>query len=220
MKFAVHGLYVGQPETMLFRGKEVVSAIRKSAVHSPVKLNLLNLVGDLQGEPSVHGGADKAVHIYPYDHYRFWRERLGAAIEPAAFGENVSLAGAIESTIQIGDIFRAGSAIVQVSEPRQPCYKLAMLHGQAKLPLWMKETGFSGYYLRVLEEGILEPAGYWTLEDRERSGVSVLDAFNARYDTGDSWRSLVEQVLEGGGSLGSDWRNTLEKRLRKTVKRS
>nr|WP_275980325.1 MOSC domain-containing protein [Halalkalibacter alkaliphilus] len=100
-----------------------------------------------------HGGLDKAVCVYPYEHYHYWNEKLGLSLPIGAFGENITLRGLTETDVFIGDTFQWGEAVVQVSQPRRPCFKVAKRHGVKKFPLYIQETGYSGFYLRVLQDG-------------------------------------------------------------------
>ncbi|XXF78606.1 MOSC domain-containing protein [Myxococcaceae bacterium GXIMD 01537] len=151
---------VGMPRTLGTEGaanpleRPWVSGTYKEPVHGPVRLGLVGLAGDGQADLKVHGGPEKAVLGYGAGHYDFWRERLGRPdVGPGAFGENLVLEGASESTVCIGDVVRVGTARLQVSQPRQPCWKQARRWGRKDMPLLLQETGRVGWYYRVLEEG-------------------------------------------------------------------
>ncbi|KHF40031.1 MOSC domain-containing protein [Halalkalibacter okhensis] len=134
--------------------KEVLSAINKQSIKERVlHLSSTQIEGDEQADLINHGGLDKAVCVYPYEHYHYWHKLLGFPLLVGAFGENITLRGFTEADTFIGDIFQWGEAIVQVSQPRRPCFKVAKRHGVNKFPLYIKETGYSGYYLRVLQTG-------------------------------------------------------------------
>jgi MOSC domain-containing protein YiiM len=138
----------------------VASAFVKSPVTGPVTVGrLLGVAGDAQADLRVHGGRDKAVYLYPSEHYVWWRRELpehAAVLVPGGFGENLTTRGLDENAICIGDVLRAGSALLQVTQPRQPCFKLALRFGDARLPQMMQRTGRSGWYARVLEDGVVE----------------------------------------------------------------
>ncbi|WP_332694973.1 MOSC domain-containing protein [Halalkalibacter lacteus] len=134
--------------------KQIMSAIHKHPVsEAALYLSKTNLEGDEQADLINHGGVDKAVCVYPLEHYSYWEKKFGFAFSIGAFGENITLSGVPESKAFIGDMWKWGEAIVQVSQPRRPCFKVAKRHGIRQLPLYIQETGFSGYYLRVLKEG-------------------------------------------------------------------
>jgi MOSC domain-containing protein YiiM len=133
-----------------------LSAIAKSTIEGSVRIGFLGLEGDEQADLSVHGGPDKAIHHYPYNHYTFWREKtvdhplLGA---PGAFGENISTLGLAEESICIGDRFRFGTSLIEVSQGRQPCWKQGQRMEWNALPSMMVRERRSGWYCRVIEEG-------------------------------------------------------------------
>lgn len=151
-----------------FRGEEA-SAIGKTAVTGPVRVTRLGLAGDEQADLSVHGGPDKAVHHYPHDHYAWWREAIEdhpLLAAPGAFGENISTEGLTETTVAIGDVFRLGTALVEVSQGRQPCWRLDHRFGRRDVLSGIIGTRRSGWYYRVLEAG--EVAAGDTLDLVER----------------------------------------------------
>jgi MOSC domain-containing protein YiiM len=153
------------------------------------------------------------VHVYPSAHYPYWREQLGMELPFGSFGENITLSGVDEAAVCIGDLYRAGTVLLQVSEPRQPCYKLAMRFGQPKLPLWFREQGFTGFYLRVLEEGELQQGQSFRLVARQPAPVTIRAAYTASFDKEANWEQRVCEALRAE-ALGEDWRKLLESRLR------
>lgn len=147
---------VSQPKTVLYRGKPVRTGIFKEPVQGRVRVRQLNLNGDGQADLSVHGGPDKAVYAYPVEHYDVWaRELERSDLTYGQFGENLTVAEMLEETVHIGDVFRIGSTLVEVTQPRVPCYKLGLKMGSARFPKLFLASGRSGYYFRVLEEGEL-----------------------------------------------------------------
>ena len=143
---------VGVPAMKWRNEGEVLTAGDKTPVDAAM-LRFLNFDGDIQADLVNHGGADKAVCVYPFDHYAYWETVLGQRLPHSAFSENLTVAGALETIVCIGDIFRAGEALVQVCQPRMPCTKLAGKHGEPRLINWVSDAGYTGYYLRVLAEG-------------------------------------------------------------------
>ena len=138
-----------------FRGTEA-SAIYKFPVDGPVKIGLNGLAGDQQADLKVHGGPDKAIHHYPYDHYHGWHMELGGhplLESPGGFGENISTTGLTEAKVRIGDRFRMGTALVEVAQGRQPCWKIDHKFGQKGITARVLASGRCGWYYRVLEEG-------------------------------------------------------------------
>lgn len=138
-----------------FRG-EAASAIAKQPAAGALRVGLMGLAGDEQADPVNHGGPDKALHHYPYDHYPHWRAALGPVADlagPGGFGENISTLGLAEDDVWLGDRFRLGTALVEVSHGRQPCWKLGHRLGDASLAAQVTRSGRAGWYYRVVEEG-------------------------------------------------------------------
>ncbi len=145
------------------------SAIAKSSLAGKVRIGPLGIEGDEQADPRFHGGPDKALHHYPADHYAFWRERARdhpLLDAPGAFGENVSTLGVSEDQVCIGDRFRLGSALVEISQGRQPCWKQGARMQWTTLPRLMVRERRSGWYYRVIEPGEAEAGSLLSLVDR------------------------------------------------------
>jgi len=139
-----------------FRGEDEPSAIGKLPAEQAVAVGPMGLAGDEQADRTVHGGVDKAIHHYPADHYDWWREHLGnvALLDaPGAFGENISTTGLDETNVFLGDRFRLGTALVEVSQARQPCWKLDHRFGTQGVMAQVVKTRRTGWYYRVLEPG-------------------------------------------------------------------
>jgi MOSC domain-containing protein YiiM len=165
---------VGRPAAVEFDGKTVSTGIFKSPVVGKVEVRWLNLAGDGQADLTVHGGSNKAVYVYSQDHYEYWAKEIGvAALEDAQFGENLTVAGLSESDVIIGDRYKIGSAIVTVTQPRLPCFKLGVRVGDAAFPRRFLESGRLGMYLRVEEEGVLQCGDTFDLIERPAHGISL-----------------------------------------------
>jgi MOSC domain-containing protein YiiM len=159
----VVALHVGKPRDLPGVGTRKVerawrTGIFKDPVTVPARLGRTNLEGDGQADLRVHGGPDKAVLGYAAVHYPAWRDELGiASFGPGAFGENFTISELDERTVAIGDTFRVGDAVIQVSEPRGPCWKLARRWSRPDLSALVLKSGRTGWYFRVLEEGTVAP---------------------------------------------------------------
>ena len=138
-----------------WRGHIIETGIFKAPVGAgPVEVHELGLAGDRQADPRVHGGVLKAVYVYPVEHYDYWRERLGAIeLPPGSFGENLTTKGILESDARRGDLLRIGTATFRVTQPRVPCFKLAMKFDRPGIIREFLESGRSGFYLRVVQSG-------------------------------------------------------------------
>jgi len=145
---------VGAPREVPWQGELVRTSIFKSPISGRVRVGRLNIQGDEQSDLEVHGGEDKAVYVYPAEHYAYWREQLpGVELPWGAFGENLTVEGLLEERVHLGDRFCAGTAEFQVTEPRMPCYKLALRFNRTDMVKRFLKSGRTGFYLAVLKEG-------------------------------------------------------------------
>ena len=144
----------------------VDSGIAKEPREGPIRCEALGFVGDHQADLKVHGGIDKAVLAYSGDHFRHWSLAWGRAVPPGSFGENLTLQDAGESNVCIGDRYRVGSCLLEVSQPRQPCYKLAAYQRRPELVREVVATGFTGWYFRVVEPGLIEAGDRLEMQER------------------------------------------------------
>lgn len=182
----------------------VTSGIRKHEIPGPeVRIGHLNIEGDRQADLRNHGGVDKALYCYPAEHRPFWKAELGYDATEAPFGENLSTLGITEADACIGDIWLWGTALLQVSQPRWPCYKLALHSGQADMIKRFVAAGRCGWYLRVLEEGTAPVAGPITVTTRDPERTSVATAFAAA--TGNLTSEEFERVNRHP-ALANAWR--------------
>lgn len=202
---------VGMPRVIgISRGEEVLSAIAKEPVSGEiVVVRATNIDGDGQAALSVHGGPDKAVYAYPADHWNWWETTQGLRCRPATFGENLTLQGGSETDIAIGDRFRWGDVLVEVSQPRAPCFKFAMYTGREDAPQQMTSSARCGWYLRVLEEGRAPTKGAME-RTFESGGPTVRDAFVAALHR--SSRDLCLRVHDAP-ALADAWRRTIARKL-------
>lgn len=148
---------IGTIERIPYRGRLMRTGIFKRAAAGRIRVTKLGLEGDFQADPRYHGGPRKAVYAYPQEHYPFWRLQYpDVAMEPGAFGENLTTAGWLEESVRPGDLYRAGTALLEVTEPRTPCVKLGLKFRHRGVIAKFKETGRTGFYLAVREEGFVE----------------------------------------------------------------
>ena len=165
---------VGRPAAVGCNGKIVTTGIFKSPVDGSVAVKRLNLAGDGQADLTVHGGRNKAIYVYPHDHYQYWADELGVeAVEDAQFGENLTVSGWSEDEVVIGDRYRIGTAIVTVTQPRLPCFKLGIRVGDAGFPKRFLDSGRLGMYLRVEKEGAPQCGDTFELLERPTHGISL-----------------------------------------------
>lgn len=146
-----------------------VSGIAKLPASGPLWLAVDGLRGDEQGDRQYHGGPEKALHHYASEHYPHWLARFGDAAPlrgPGAFGENIATLGMTEHSVHVGDVYRIGGALVQVSQGRQPCWKLNLRFGQPDAARAVQESGLTGWYYRVLRPGWIAPGDLIELQER------------------------------------------------------
>src|ERR1700676_2196200 len=169
-------LNVGLPRTVHDRGREVSTAIFKEPVQGPVTLRRLNLDGDRQADLEVHGGPNKALYAYPSEHYEFWRKEFPKMDLPwGMFGENLTTEGLKEEDACIGDHYRIGKALVMLTQPRVPCYKLGIRFGCDDIVRRFFASRRSGIYFSVLEEGPVNTGDSIERVQQDESRVSVAD---------------------------------------------
>lgn len=185
----------------------------KRPVSGPARVGKLGIEGDAVADTQVHGGADKAVCVYSADRWPYWRERLGLSDEfgPAAFGENFSVEGLDEETVCLGDRWRIGDAELEVSQPRQPCWKLARRWRVTKLALWTQETGYTGWYVRVTREGTVTAGNKIELLDRPLPRWTIDRANSVMYELRDDRDANAE--LAALGPLSESWKRQLLRRI-------
>ena len=208
---------VGMPRDAAWRGEVVRTGIFKEPVAGRIAVRGHNLHGDAQADLSVHGGVDKAVYGYPSEHYPFWSEWLGVDALPwGAFGENLTTRGLLESDAGIGDRFRIGSALLEVSQPRIPGHKLAMRHARPDLPKHFLASGRSGFYFRVIEPGELGRGDALERVATDPRGLSVADVQSLARTRGDA--DLLQRAV-AHPALAQVWRAELLARLEKLAGR-
>ncbi|HTI35399.1 MAG TPA: MOSC domain-containing protein [Miltoncostaea sp.] len=172
----VTSVNVGMPAPLPRGVGAVLSGIVKTPVAGRVHVGRVNVEGDGQADLRVHGGPDKAVYAYPAQHYGAWARELGRDdLVPGFFGENLTLEGADEEDVLVGDRFRIGTALLEVSQPRIPCFKLGLRVGDPRFLRPFLESGRSGFYLRVVEEGDLAAGDAVERVSRGEGGLSVAD---------------------------------------------
>ncbi|MDZ8228154.1 MOSC domain-containing protein [Nostoc sp. ChiVER01] len=167
---------VGLPREVTWKGKPVRTGIFKEPVNSRVMVRELNLDGDRQADLTVHGGVDKAVYVYPFEHYDYWRSELpDTELTPGIFGENFTVTGFKEEEINIGDRFKIGNVELMVTQPRLPCYKLGIRFGRSDMVKRFLASRRTGFYFRVLQEGEVGVGDTLELMSRDTNNITVTD---------------------------------------------
>lgn len=203
---------VGLPREVVWQGETVLTGIFKEPVAGPLMLRGLNLEGDAQADLSAHGGVKKAVYVYPFKHYEYWKAELpGADLPRGMFGENLTTEGLLEGEVNIGDQFRIGGAEVLVTQPRMPCYKLGIKFGRADMVKKFLASRRTGFYLSVLRGGLVEAGDEIERISRDEHGVSVADVVRVYAFDHEDLETLrraaeVEALPEG-------WRNRFRRQI-------
>jgi MOSC domain-containing protein YiiM len=204
---------VSLPKAVAFRGQSVSTSIFKEPVAGRVLVRRLSLEGDWQADLRAHGGLNKAVYAYTVEHYARWSEELGRDdLRPGQFGENLTVAGLTEDAARLGDVLRVGGALLQVTQPRYPCFKLGLKMGDPSFPRRFLASGRTGFYLRVLQESAVGAGD--TLELAEQADALTVAGL---------WHLVVVEKgnVEGARqalrcpTLAREWREPLEARLRR-----
>jgi MOSC domain-containing protein YiiM len=165
-------LNIALPSTQRYGNREVFTGGAKMPVPGAM-LRVSGFEGDGQADRRNHGGPDKAVCVYSAIHYPHWQRMLGRRLDPGAFSENLTVSGIREARVCVGDVFRAGEAVVQVSMPRTPCDKVAGKNGEKRLSKWISGSGYTGFYMRVLEEGLVQTGDAFERVERHPDGIAI-----------------------------------------------
>ena len=205
---------VSQPIAVEIGEQRYHTGIYKSAVAGRLWLGRAQLAGDGQADMENHGGPNRAVYCYPHEHYAYWSEELGRDdFEYGQFGENLTAQGLLENAVCVGDAFRVGEAIIQITQPRVPCYKLANKLGIPDFAKTFLRANRSGFYARVLEQGSVGAGDVILPVQKDPVGMTVAEVNAALYlDKGD--RAAVERALQIE-ALSPGWRRSFEKLLAK-----
>ena len=207
---------VGLPREVVWKGITVRTAIFKNPVAGTLAIRPLNLAGDQQADLTVHGGPDKAVYAYPAEHYEYWRKQLpDVSFSWGVFGENLTTEGLSEDTLCIGDLVRAGSAILQVTQPRMPCYKLELRFNRDDMIKRFLVSGRSGFYFSVIEPGDVGVGSQVEVLDRDTNNVTISDIL--RLYLGQTPDPELLRRMTNVTSLPENWKTQLQLRAQKWI---
>ncbi|BED88930.1 MULTISPECIES: MOSC domain-containing protein [unclassified Pseudoalteromonas] len=205
---------ISKIKTVIHNGKEVKTGIFKTPINEPVVIEKLTIAGDEQADLVNHGGVDKAVYAFSHNHYDYWRQTLNNNdLSAGAFGENFTISDLDEANIHIGDRIRVGSALLEVSQPRVPCFKLAIaLNNKQSLKLFTQYY-HTGVYFKVLEQGVAKTGDAVTIEQKATHNITVKALFQAFYDKKyPDYESVLLAALELP-ELALEWQTKIKKKL-------
>ena len=207
----VAAVCVGKAGELESSSRTIASAFVKRSVSGPARIGSLGVEGD-EHVYEDHGGRDGAVLVYSSDHYPFWRD-LGIDLpEVGAFAENLTVRGLTEAEVHIGDTFEVGSCVVQVTQPRAPCYKIAARYGRKDISIVVQETGFTGYLLRVLSEGEVAAGDEMQLVERDTSHAITVAAAGRIVNVDRNDNEGARRLLDVD-ALSASIKRTLEARI-------
>lgn len=204
----IESLNTGLPKKEIFYGREIITGICKQPVTGPLVLRKSGFENDGVGDLKHHGGSDKAVCVYSLDHYPYWEDVLRIKLPVAAFGENLTVSDLKEEDICIGDVFELGTALLQVSQPRQPCRTLAARYGRDDLVKLVADSGRTGFYFRVLKEGIVQKDARLALKEKDPRGITVLFASHTFHHDRKN-REAIEKVF-AVPALSASWQKSFQ----------
>ncbi|WP_340371522.1 MOSC domain-containing protein [Peribacillus sp. FSL E2-0218] len=203
-------LQVSKPKQETFANVNIFSAMNKQAVDT-VTVTKSGLMGDGVGNEKFHGGPDRVVCFYPYEHYALWNEKFNKRLDIPAFGENVTVAGMTEDATYIGDIYQIGDAIVQINQGRIPCSTISHFNREAGLSKIVMKTGFTGYFARVIKEGTIKKQDEILLLERQQEKITVQFATEVILHGRDGEEGA--SALLAVDSLADDWKQRAVKRI-------
>jgi len=205
-------LNVARPRLTLYQGTTISTGIFKQPVSGPVQLRRLNLDGDQQADLGVHGGPYKAVYGYPSEHYPFWRQELpGMDLPWGMFGENFTTEGLAENELHVGDRLQIGSAVLMIRQVRKPCFKLAAKFRRDDILERFLQSGRSGFYFSVEQEGVVTAGDSFEVLSREPQAITIAE-MNLLIAVDRYNRSLLDKAL-ATPALPEHWRDYFAKRL-------
>jgi len=203
---------VGKPTLVKWQRRTVQTSIFKTPVSARVHIGRINIDGDAQADLRVHGGIDKAVYAYPAEHYSFWRGELpDAELSWGAFGENLTTEGLLEDDVRIGDRFRMGDAELVVTQPRMPCFKLAIRFGRSDIVKRFLKSRRTGFYLAVEREGDATAGDAIERIARDGNRLTVDDVVSLH--GAKSANGPLLQIASEHPALPASWREHFRKRL-------
>ena len=215
LKMKLISVNVGLPREVTWKGKTVSTGIFKEPVSERVRVRSLNLDGDQQADLTVHGGVDKAIYVYPFEHYEYWQSELpDTELTLGIFGENFTVIGLREEELNIGDRFKIGSVELMVTQPRLPCYKLGIRFGRSDMVKRFIASRRSGFYFRVLQEGEVGVGDTLELISRDDNNVTVANIIQL-YMREQNNPELLHRAAQLE-ALPASWRDYFHEQIRRS----
>ncbi len=204
---------IAKPTTFIWNGKEETTGIYKIPTEGPIYLGKSNVKGDEVTDRKHHGGEFKACYLFSKKHYEYWKNLYpNLDWNWGMFGENLTVEGLDETKISIGDIYKVGSALIQITQPREPCYKLGVRFGNQKIIKQFIEHGFPGTYVRILKEGIVKSGDNFELVKKAEKSMTTAQFYNLLYSK-EKDVSLIRLILKND-ALPKSKRNKLKANMK------
>ncbi|MGE7878612.1 MOSC domain-containing protein [Peribacillus muralis] len=203
-------LQVGKPKQETFAGINIFSAMNKQAVET-LTVTKTGIIGDGVGNVKFHGGPDRVICFYPYEHYALWNARFSKKLDIPAFGENVTVTGMTEDITYIGDVYQMGEAIIQINQGRIPCSTISHYNLEPRFLKSVMKTGFTGYFARVIKDGTIKKQDEIVLLERHQEKITVQYATEVILHGRDGLEGA--RTLFALDSLAEDWKQRAGKRI-------
>lgn len=197
----------GLPKTRIHHGEEFQSGIWKEPI-TKLHVGKTNIIGDDVANHDYHGGADRVVCFYPFEHYTYWEKEFATPLTPPAFGENLTATNMKEDQVCIGDIYQVGDAILQVSQGRYPCATINKRNNNSLFLKRIIETGFTGYFFRVIKEGRITATSSITKLSSHPSGITVATIHQLYFHEQAPTNNAIQKILDVT-ELADQWRAKL-----------
>lgn len=215
MEYKLVSINVGKAQREIYKKKEIATGIYKRPIEEEVFVSTVQIGGDQQADLVNHGGKDQAICAYSFEHFDYWENTLKQPFTVGAFGENFTIQGLNEENAHIGDIFEVGDVTIQISNPRKPCYKLGNRYKIEELPVLVQQTGYTGFYFRVLKEGFIKPGQNLRLLERKEENPTVAYINSVIYHDEENIQAL-KQLVEVK-ELSERWRNSFQNKVEKLL---
>ncbi len=211
----VLSINVSQVKTVQYLDKEVTTGFYKRPCNGPIAVRKHNIDGDKQADLVNHGGESKAVYAFSYHHYEYWKTVFNENdLSFGAFGENLTVSHLDENELCIGDQVRCGTALLQVSQPRVPCFKFAMAFNNKQAPKLFIQNFHTGVYFRVLEEGLVNTEDELSIEQKHPNSVTVKTLFQTYFDKNSDNAESILLKAYAMPELSSEWKNDIRQKLK------
>ncbi len=213
MAYELKAVNVGKPQIVKRNGEELYTSFIKTPTNERIAVTKFGLEGDEQADKKHHGGEQKAICVYPYEHFSYWEEQTGLNMHASAFGENLTIDGVAEDKVCIGDIFKWGDAEIQVTHPRTPCQHISFVHDIKTFTKQVTQSGLTGFYAKVIQEGDASVHDSFERTHQDPHLISVAEINRLKYKDRNDQDSLERAIQVG--ALEPELKVSFTERLKK-----